>query len=88
MTTYQEKELSTHQLKAGEEIVEYMGEGIPNVRWNVLFAQPQSGKSDTFYFVGAEAWEAGDKACWASRVSRALQGTTMPFAGLTIKCMF
>lgn len=59
MTTYQEKELSTHQLKAGEEIVEYMGEGIPNVRWNVLFAQPQSGKSDTFYFVGAEMMRKG-----------------------------
>jgi hypothetical protein len=59
MATYQEKELSTHQLKAGKEIVEYMGEGIPNVRWNILFAQPQSGKTDTFYFVGAEMMRKG-----------------------------
>lgn len=50
-TNYQ---LYPQQLKAGKEILEYMGEGIPNVRWNILFAQPQSGKSHTFYFVAAE----------------------------------
>jgi hypothetical protein len=50
-TNYQ---IYPQQLKAGKEILEYMGEGIPNVRWNILFAQPQSGKSHTFYFVAAE----------------------------------
>ena len=47
-------EFSTHQLKAGSETLEYMCDGIPNVRWVVLFAQPQSGKTSTYYFVAAE----------------------------------
>lgn len=47
-------EFSTHQLKAGSETLEYMCDGIPNVRWVVLFAQPQSGKTNTYYYIAYE----------------------------------
>lgn len=53
------REITTHQLKAGSEILEYMCDGIPNVRWVVLFAQPQSGKTNTYYFVAAEMLRTG-----------------------------
>lgn len=44
--------LSEFQLKAGKEVVCGFEEGLKP--WHLLFAQPQSGKTDTFFFVGAE----------------------------------
>jgi hypothetical protein len=44
--------ISDFQLSAGRSIIRsYETEDKP---WHLLFAQPQSGKTDTFYFVGAE----------------------------------
>lgn len=44
--------LSEFQLKAGNEAVSAFEEGTKP--WHLLFAQPQSGKTDTFFFVAAE----------------------------------
>jgi hypothetical protein len=52
-------EFSTHQLKAADEIEELFCNGIPNVRWNILFAQPQSGKTDTYYRIAANMLRTG-----------------------------
>jgi hypothetical protein len=44
--------ISEFQLAAGRSVIRsYETEDKP---WHLLFAQPQSGKTDTFYFVGAE----------------------------------
>ena len=44
-------DFSCHQITAGNKVIECFDS---EVRWVVEFAQPQSGKSDTFYFVAAE----------------------------------
>lgn len=44
--------LSDYQLTAGKSVIEtYNTEDKP---WHMLFAQPQSGKTDTYYFVASE----------------------------------
>lgn len=44
--------LSVFQLNAGKEVISSYEKG--DKPWHLLFAQPQSGKTDTFYFIGAE----------------------------------
>ena len=44
-------DLSHQQITAGNKVLEFYGSGV---RWVVLFAQPQSGKCDTFYYVASE----------------------------------
>lgn len=44
--------LSEFQLNAGNEVVSAFCKG--DKPWHLLFAQPQSGKTDTFFFVAAE----------------------------------
>lgn len=44
--------LSEYQLKAGKEVLKAYEKG--DKPWHLLFAQPQSGKTDTFLFIGAE----------------------------------
>lgn len=48
--------ISRHQLKAGNSVIDYY---LGQLRWVILFAQPQSGKGDTFYFTAAEALRQG-----------------------------
>lgn len=43
--------LSKYQLEAGNNVIAAFENSNP---WHLLFAQPQSGKTDTFYFIGAE----------------------------------
>ena len=44
--------LSEFQLGAGKEVISAYEKG--DKPWHLLFAQPQSGKTDTFYYIAAE----------------------------------
>jgi hypothetical protein len=50
---------SIYQREAGDSIIHNFTEAIPNIRWVVLFAQMQSGKTSTYLYVACESLRKG-----------------------------
>lgn len=51
--------VSIYQREAGNEIINKFTEAIPPVRWVLLFAQMQSGKTSTYLYVACESIRKG-----------------------------
>jgi len=53
-SVYDPHTLSRQQIEAGLEIIEIFINNPNNIRWAILLAQMQSGKTETYLFVGSE----------------------------------